>query len=178
MGMRKEILIAKKDIQKKVEELGRRISNDYQLADGESLVVLSLLKGAMPFTADLIREITLPVRLEMMVASSYGDGTQTTRKVVIKYQSFESLKDQHVLIVDDITDSGNTLQAVGEVIKSYEPKEIRYCTFLNKPARREVDIDIHYMGFDIPDEFVVGYGLDFAGNYRELPDVCVMREGE
>lgn len=174
----KEILIAKKDIAKKVAEIGEAINRDYNLEPGESLVVICLLKGAMTFTSDLIRTLNMPVRLEVLVASSYGDGTESTRQVNVKYQSFDELDGQHVLIVDDITDSGNTMKAIGQLIETYQPKDIRYCTFLDKPSRREVDLDIQYIGFEIPDEFVVGYGLDFAGNYRELPDICVIREGE
>lgn len=174
---RKEVLITKEDIAEKVAQLGAEISESYQLEAGESLVVISLLKGAIPFTADLIRHLTMPVRLEVLVASSYGDGTVSTRQVKVAYQSFDELEGQNVLLVDDITDSGNTLKAVGELILTYKPKELRYCTFLDKPSRREVDIDIQYTGFEIPDEFVIGYGLDFAGNYRELPDICVIREG-
>lgn len=175
---KKEVLIAREDIAKKVAELGEAINRDYNLEPGEALVVICLLKGAMPFTSDLIRTLDMPVRLEILVASSYGDAMESSRQVNVKYQSFDELEGRHVLIVDDITDSGNTLKAVGELIATYRPKDIRYCTFLDKPSRREVDLDIQYIGFDIPDAFVIGYGLDFAGNYRELPDICVIREGE
>ena len=177
--VKKEVLVHRKDISEKVQELGEKISEDYKniMAPGESLVIISLLKGALPFTADLMRAIQVPVRLELLVASSYGDGTQSTRQVHVRYQSFEELEGNHILIVDDITDSGHTMKAIGSLIESYRPKDLKLCSFLNKPSRREVDLEIDYIGFDIPDEFVVGYGLDFAGNYRELPDICVIREG-
>lgn len=175
---RQDILISREDIAKKVKELGTQINTTYPLEPGESLVLVCLLKGALPFTADLMRELTMPVRLEVMVASSYGDGTESTRQVNVKYKSFEDLEGQSVLVVDDITDSGHTLQAVSKLLESYGPRQLRRCTFLDKPSRREVEMEIEYTGFEIPDEFVIGYGLDFAGNYRELPDICVIREGE
>lgn len=175
---RKDILISKEDIAKKVKELGAQINDTYPLEPGESLVLICLLKGALPFTADLMRELKMSVRLEVMVASSYGDGTESTRKVNVKYKSFEDLEGQSVLVVDDITDSGHTLKAVSELLMTYGPRQLRRCTFLDKPSRREVDMTIEYSGIEIPDEFVIGYGLDYAGNYRELPEIRVIREGE
>lgn len=174
----REVLVSREKIAKTVADIGAAINRDYADQTDCPLVVVSLLKGAMVFTADLIRELNMPIRLEVMVASSYGDGTVSTRQVDVKYQSFDTLEGCHVLIVDDITDSGNTLKAVGEYIHQYNPASVRYCSFLDKPSRREVDIQIDYIGLAVPDEFVIGYGLDYAGNYRELPDVCVVRGGE
>lgn len=174
----REVLVSRETIAKTVAEIGAAINRDYDKNPDRPLVVISLLKGAMVFTADLIRTLNMPVRLEVLVASSYGDGTVSTRQVNVKYQSFDSLEGCDVLLVDDITDSGNTLKAVGAYIQQYKPATVRYCSFLDKPSRREVDIKIDYIGLDIPDEFVIGYGLDYAGQYRELPDICVIREGD
>lgn len=174
----REVLVSRETIAKTVAEIGAAINRDYDKNTDRPLVVISLLKGAMVFTADLIRTLNMPVRLEVLVASSYGDGTVSTRQVNVKYQSFDSLEGCDVLLVDDITDSGNTLKAVGAYIQPYKPATVRYCSFLDKPSRREVDIEIDYIGLDIPDEFVIGYGLDYAGQYRELPDICVIREGD
>ncbi|MFM9412981.1 hypoxanthine phosphoribosyltransferase [Peptococcus simiae] len=174
----REVLVSREKIAETVAEIGAAINRDYANQTDRPLVVVSLLKGAMVFTADLIRHLEMPIRLEVMVASSYGDGTVSTRQVNVKYQSFDDLEGCDVLLVDDITDSGNTLKAVGEYIKQYKPASVRYCSFLDKPSRREVDIHIDYIGLDVPDEFVIGYGLDYAGNYRELADICVVRGGE
>ena len=134
-------------------------------------MVISVLKGAIPFTADLIRAIDLPLRLEVLVASSYGSGTVSSGKVNIKYKSFDDLSGCNVILVDDIIDSGYTLQAIGQTMEDFNPAHVAYCTFLNKPERRKSDLKVDYMGFDIPDKFVIGYGLDYDSKYRELPDI-------
>lgn len=166
----RKILISREDIAKKVKEMGQQITEDYKDQD-KPLVVISVLKGAIPFTADLIRAIDLPLRLEVLVASSYGSGTVSSGKVNIKYKSFEDLSGCNVILVDDIIDSGYTLQAIGQTMEDFNPAHVAYCTFLNKPERRKSDLKVDYMGFDIPDKFVIGYGLDYDSKYRELPDI-------
>ena len=166
----RKILISREDIAKKVKEMGQQITEDYKEQD-KPLVVISVLKGAIPFTADLIRAIDLPLRLEVLVASSYGSGTVSSGKVNIKYKSFDDLSGCNVILVDDIIDSGYTLQAIGQTMEDFNPAHVAYCTFLNKPERRKSDLKVDYMGFDIPDKFVIGYGLDYDSKYRELPDI-------
>lgn len=166
----RKILISREDIAKKVKEMGQQITENYKDQD-KPLVVISVLKGAIPFTADLIRAIDLPLRLEVLVASSYGSGTVSSGKVNIKYKSFDDLSGCNVILVDDIIDSGYTLQAIGQTMEDFNPDHVAYCTFLNKPERRKSDLKVDYMGFDIPDKFVIGYGLDYDSKYRELPDI-------
>lgn len=166
----RKILISREDIAKKVKEMGQQITEDYKDQD-KPLVVISVLKGAIPFTADLIRAIDLPLRLEVLVASSYGSGTVSSGKVNIKYKSFDDLSGCNVILVDDIIDSGYTLQAIGQTMEDFNPAHVAYCTFLNKPERRKSDLKVDYMGFDIPDKFVIGYGLDYDSKYRELPNI-------
>lgn len=166
----RKILISREDIAKKVKEMGQQITEDYKDQD-KPLVVISVFKGAIPFTADLIRAIDLPLRLEVLVASSYGSGTVSSGKVNIKYKSFDDLSGCNVILVDDIIDSGYTLQAIGQTMEDFNPAHVAYCTFLNKPERRKSDLKVDYMGFDIPDKFVIGYGLDYDSKYRELPDI-------
>lgn len=166
----RKILISREDIAEKVKEMGQQITEDYKDQD-KPLVVISVLKGAIPFTADLIRAIDLPLRLEVLVASSYGSGTVSSGKVNIKYKSFDGLSGCNVILVDDIIDSGYTLQAIGQTMEDFNPAHVAYCTFLNKPERRKSDLKVDYMGFDIPDKFVIGYGLDYDSKYRELPDI-------
>lgn len=166
----RKILISREDIAKRVKEMGQQITEDYKDQD-KPLVIISVLKGAIPFTADLIRAIDLPLRLEVLVASSYGSGTVSSGKVNIKYKSFEDLSGCNVILVDDIIDTGFTLQAFGRTMEDFNPSHVAYCTFLNKPDRRKSDIKVDYMGYDIPDKFVIGYGLDYDSEYRELPDI-------
>ncbi len=173
-----KILVSKEQIAEKVQEMGAQITADYRDKTDKKLVIISILKGAIPFTADLIRSIKLPLQLEAIVASSYGSGTVSSGTVALKYQSFKDLTDCHVILVDDIIDSGYTLQAIGKTIQTFNPASVAYCTFLSKPSRREADIDIDYLGFEIPDKFVIGYGLDFDGQYRELPDITYIETQE
>ena len=170
---RKEILIDRATIAARVAEMGQQITRDYPEVS-RPLVVISILKGAIPFTADLIRAIDRPLRLETMVASSYGSGTVSSGKVNIKYRSFDDLSGCDVILVDDIIDSGNTLAAIKRTIADFQPASVATCVFLNKPERREVEMPIDYMGMDVPDVFVIGYGLDYDGQYRELADICAV----
>lgn len=171
---KKKTLISKEAIDLKVREMGAQITADYPDKD-RKLIVISVLKGAMVFTADLIREIKRPVVLEVLIAGSYGAKTESSGKVNLKYFSFDTLEGADVLLVDDITDTGRTLLAIGELLKKeYNPSSLKYCTFLDKPARRVVDLKADYIGYEIPDEFVVGYGLDFAEDYRDLPEIAII----
>lgn len=173
----RKILISREDIAKRVQEIGKQITEDYKNED-KPLVIISVLKGAIPFTADLIRAINLPLRLEVLVASSYGSGTVSSGKVNIKYKSFDDLSGCNVILVDDIIDTGYTLNAIGHTMEDFHPDHVAYCTFLNKPERRKSDIKVNYMGYDIPDKFIIGYGLDYDGKYRELPDISYIEVDE
>lgn len=167
-----KVLVSREEINKKVTELGQQIAKDYKDKD---LLVVCILKGAVVFMADLIREIDCPLSTDFMAVSSYGDSTMSSGAVMILKDLESNVKDRHVLIVEDIIDTGLTLKYLVENLKAREPASIKICTLLDKPERRKVKIDVDYTGFVIPDEFVVGYGLDFAEKYRNLPDVCVLK---
>jgi len=167
-----EVLISREEIREKVKELGSRISKDYE---GKELVLVGVLKGGFVFLADLMREITIPVDMDLIAVSSYGDSTKTSGVVrIIKDVDF-TMTNKHVLIVEDLVDTGLTLKHLKELFKTREPLSVKICTAFDKPSRRKVDIEIEYKGIMVPDKFIVGYGLDFAGKYRNLPDVCVLR---
>jgi hypoxanthine phosphoribosyltransferase len=164
------VLISPAALKRRILELSDQIESDY--ADKE-LVIVSLLSGTVLFLADLIRNINLPLRLDFMGVSSYGAGT-VSRELVFTKDLRIDVRKRHVLLVDDILDTGRTFQAVLAKLKKLRPASIRTCVLLNKAARREVRIDADYVGFEIPDLFVVGYGLDFAERYRNLPFVGVL----
>lgn len=168
----KEILITEEEIAARVALLGAEISRDYQ---GKEVIVISVLKGAMVFTADLIRKIEASVILEGMIVSSYGSGTKSSGQVKIIQDVKSDLADKHVLVVDDIVDTGNTLYLLMELLAERKPKTLKSCTFLDKPSRRMVDFSPEYVGYEIPDEFVIGYGLDYNEKYRALPYVAVIK---
>lgn len=165
---RKEILFSREDIQRRVEELGRQISKDYE---GKNLLVVSLLKGSFIFTADLVREINIPVKIEFMATSSYGHSTESTGKVNVLYDIQENLEGYDVLIADDIADTGITMDYIIDYLKSKNPDSVRSCVLLDKPSRRKVDLEADYVGFTIPDKFIVGYGLNYGDYYRNVPYV-------
>lgn len=166
------ILIPQNEIQKRVKELAEAISKDYE---GKDPVFIGVLKGAFIFMADLLRNIPFNVYIDFMAVSSYGHSTETSGIVKIDKDLDVDIKDKHVLIVEDIIDSGLTLHYLLKLLHSRGPASLEICALLNKPERRRVDIPIRYLGFNIPPEFVVGYGLDFAGKYRNLPDIYVLR---
>src|SRR5659263_219272 len=158
-----EILLSEEQIQAKVLELGRRISDDYE---GRALTLVSVLKGSLPFMADLMRSITIPVQIDLMEVSSYGGAvTETSGLVRILKDLSSPIEGKDVLIVEDIIDTGLTLNYLLRYLRGKNPRSLRICTLLDKPARRLVEIPIDYLGFTIPDEFVVGYGLDFGEFY-------------
>ncbi len=167
-----EILVSEDEIRAKVAELGQRISEDYQ---GKELLLIGLLRGAIVFVSDLMRTITIPVRLDFIGIQSYGFSTESGAvRLVMDLET--DIADRHVLIVEDIVDTGKTLAYLVENLKARQPASLRVCALLDKPDRRQVPIDVDYVGFEIPDKFVVGYGLDFAEGYRSLPFVGVLKE--
>ncbi|MTI46498.1 hypoxanthine phosphoribosyltransferase [Sporosalibacterium faouarense] len=169
----KKILITSEEIESKVKELANGITNDYKDKD---LVVIGVLKGAAVFMSDLIKYIDVPLTMDFIAVSSYGRSTESSGVVKMIKDLEESIEGKDVLIVEDIIDTGLTLSYLIENLKSRGPRSVRICTLLDKPERRKVDVKVDYMGFKIPDEFVVGYGIDFAENYRNSPFISVVKE--
>ncbi len=168
----KSILISEEEIAKRVKELGKQLAEDYK---GKELLVVGILKGCMLFLSDLVRTIDLPLTLDFMVVSSYGATTKSSGVVRIVKDLEREIEGKDVLIVEDIVDTGLTLSYLVENFKARNPKSVKVCSLLDKPDRRKAQVDIQYIGFKIPDEFVVGYGLDYGENYRNLPFVCVLK---
>lgn len=167
-----EVLLSSETIAAKVKEIGEEITRDYQ---GKELIIIGILKGALPFMADLIREIKVPLRYDLMAVSSYGASTKTSGAVQILKDIEMGLAGEHVLVVEDIIDTGLTLKYLVGNLWSRKPASIKICTLLDKPSRREVDITPDYNGFTIPDRFVVGYGLDYDERFRQLPMIGVLK---
>ena len=168
------VYISEEDTRKKIKELGKKITEDYKNVEGKLLLV-SILKGAVVFMTDLMREIDLPLSIDFMIVSSYGSGTVSRGNVKIIKDLDINISDYNILIVEDILDSGYTLSKIIEMLKTRNPKSLKLCSFLNKPDRRVANVELDYCGFVIPDEFVIGYGLDYAEKYRELPEVCILK---
>lgn len=169
----KSVLLTREEIAQKVRQIGREINADYR---GEEIIVACVLRGGFVFCADLVRELSMPMTIEFLVASSYGAQSQSSGNVQIKKDFETDISGKHVLLVEDIVDSGLTLSRLKEMLMVRQPASLKICTLLNKPARRKVELVADYCGFDIPDEFVVGYGLDYAGHYRNLKDICILDE--
>lgn len=167
------VLIDEAKLQARIQELAQQIEADY--AGVEDLLLICVLKGGYMFLADLSRALERPHTLDFMGISSYGAGTKSSGAVQIIMDLKAPIVDRNVLIVEDIIDSGRTLQYMRRTLEARSPASLRICTLLNKPARREVDVPVDYIGFDIPDEFVVGYGLDFDEEYRNLPYIAVLK---
>ncbi|NDL61254.1 hypoxanthine phosphoribosyltransferase [Acerihabitans arboris] len=165
-----EVMISAEDIATRVAQLGHDISLHYR-DSGSEMVLVGLLRGSFMFMADLCRAVTVPHEVDFMTASSYGSGMSSTRDVKILKDLDEDIRGKDVLIVEDIIDSGNTLSKVREILQLRQPKSLAICTLLDKPDRREVQVPVEWVGFAIPDEFVVGYGIDYAQRYRHLPFV-------
>ncbi|MEA3494069.1 MAG: hypoxanthine phosphoribosyltransferase [Candidatus Margulisiibacteriota bacterium] len=161
-------LISSSKIRKRVRELGCQISRDYK---GKKLVLVGILKGSVIFLADLLREIDLPVELDFIQVSSYGTSKTSSGAIKIKKDIDLPIAGKHVLIIEDIVDYGYTMDYLFKFIKSKKARSVRVCTLLNKTSRREVDVSIAYQGFEVPDKFIVGYGLDFAEKMRNLPSI-------
>jgi len=166
-------LISREQIAEKVALLGQQISEDYR---GKDLIVVGILKGAVVFLSDLIREISIPLYIDFMAVSSYGSSTESSGVVRILNDLDMSIEGMHVLIVEDIVDTGLTLKYLVENLKNRKAASVKVCTLLEKPARRKVKVDLDYNGFVIPDEFVVGYGLDYNNKYRNLPGIYVLKK--
>ncbi|HDR1055877.1 TPA: hypoxanthine phosphoribosyltransferase [Pasteurella multocida] len=162
------ILISEQDVRARIQTLGREITQYYQQKAVEKVIVVGLLRGSFMFMADLVRELNLAVEIEFMTTSSYGSGMTTNHDVKISKDLDGDIKGEHVLIIEDIIDTGYTLQKVREILKLREPASLHICTLLDKPSRREVEVPVEWVGFSIPDEFVVGYGIDYAQRYRNL----------
>lgn len=165
------VLLSEEEVDKKIEEIGARISKDYQ---GKAVHMICILKGGIFFTCELAKRISVPVSMDFMSMSSYGADTKSSGVVKIIKDLDEPLDGKDVLIVEDIIDSGRTLSYLIEIFKKRNPKSVRLCTLLDKPERRVTDVKVDYVGFNIPDKFVVGYGLDYNQKYRNLPYIGVV----
>jgi len=166
-----EILIEEDELQRRIADLGEEISADYR---GRDLLLLGVLKGAVFFMSDLMRRLTIPCEIDFMAISSYGASTDSSGVVRILKDLDINIEGRHVLVVEDIIDSGLTLSYLMRMLESREPASLEICALLTKPERREIDVDVRYTGFEIPNEFVIGYGLDFGERYRNLPYVAVL----
>lgn len=164
-------MISAEDVQKKIEEMAAKISEDYA---GKTLHLICVLKGSVFFCCELAKYLTVPVTMDFMTASSYGDATKSSGILKIKKDLDESIEGLDCMVIEDIIDSGNTLKLIKDMLISRNPASLTLCTLLDKPDRREVEVDMDYTGFAIPDEFVIGYGLDYAQKYRNLPFVGTM----
>ena len=168
-----DILITEAEIAARTNNLARQITDHYK--GTEQLVVVGLLRGSFVFIADLVRRLALPVEVDFMTVSSYSNDTVSSRQVRIIQDLETVIKNRVVLIVEDIVDTGHTLSQVQKILLTRSPKSLSICTLLNKPSRREVDVDVDWVGFDIPDAFVIGYGIDFAQQGRNLPHIGVVK---
>lgn len=166
------VLVSQKELNKIVEEIADKLNRDY---NGEELTVIVILRGSLLFASDLIRKLKMPVKVEFMRASSYGSGTETTGFINIKQDVETDVAGKNLLIIEDIIDSGNTLYRLKEILTSRNPKTCRICALLDKPDRRTTKVDIEYVGKKIPNEFAVGYGLDYNEYYRNLPYIGVLK---
>ena len=167
-----ELLVNEEKVAERIEELGRQISEDYA---GKQVHLICVLKGGVFFMCELAKRIRVPVSMDFMSVSSYGDGTASSGVVKIVKDLDETLENKDVLVVEDIVDSGRTLSYLLDVLKKRGPRSMRLCTLLDKPDRRVRNVKVDYTGFEIPDEFVVGYGLDYAQKYRNLPYIGVVK---
>lgn len=171
MAEKIRVLISEEETNKRITELAEKISEDYA---GRSVHLICVLKGSVFFTCELAKRITVPVTMDFMSCSSYGSGTKSSGVVKIVKDLDESIEGRHVIVIEDIIDSGRTLSYLLEILEARKPASMSLCTLLDKPDRRVRDVKVDYTGFEIPDEFVVGYGLDYAQKYRNLPYVGVV----
>ena len=168
----KSVLISKEELAKRVAELGEEITRDYE---GKDLLIVCILKGSALFYADLVRAIDLPIKLDFMAISSYGAGTKSSGEVRMIKDLSTKIEGMDVILVEDIIDSGYTINYLKNLLFQRNPASLKICTLLDKPERREVEIEGDYVGFEIPNEFVIGYGLDYAQKYRNIPEVCIIK---
>jgi hypoxanthine phosphoribosyltransferase len=169
----KKVLISKEEIEARVKEIGKQITEEFA---GEEVVLVGVLKGSFIFMSDLARNIDLPVDIDFIIASSYSDGMETSGNVKIIKDINIDVKNKVVIMIEDIVDTGLTMNNLKEIFKVRRCKNFKICTLLDKKERRKVQIEADYIGFEVPNEFVVGYGLDYAGKYRNLPEVSVLKE--
>lgn len=167
-----KILVSEENIRIAVDRIAEGLNKEL---GGEPLLVIIILKGSTPFAMDLIRKLSMPVQLDFMQASSYGKSTASSGFINIKRDIEQDVSGKNILIVEDIIDSGNTLYKLKTLFESRHAKSVRICTMLDKPSRRVVDVRVDYVGYEIPDEFVIGYGLDYDENYRNLPYIGVLK---
>ena len=172
MAERIEVLLTEEEVDKRIQEIGEQISRDYA---GKQVHLVCVLKGGSFFMCELAKRITVPVSIDFMSVSSYGGDTKSSGVVRIVKDLDESLKDKHVIVIEDIVDSGRTLSYLLDMLRSRGPADVKLCTLLDKPDRRVVDVNVDYTGFEIPDEFVVGYGLDYDQKYRNLPYIGIVK---
>lgn len=168
-----KVLISETEVSAKIKELAEQINKDYA---GKEVHLICVLKGGVFFTCELAKSITVPVTFDFMSVSSYGDGTESTGRIKIVKDLDDSIAGKDVLIVEDIIDSGRTLSHLMQLLHTRQPKSLKLCTLLDKPSRRVVEVKVDYTGFEIPDDFVIGYGLDYAQKYRNLPYIGVVVE--
>lgn len=169
-----DVLISEEDIALRIDALAKAINDEFA---GQELVVICVLKGAFMFCSDLIKKIELPVKLEFIQLSSYGDGTTSSGNVKIEMDVSGSIADKNVLIVEDIVDTGLTIKTLLQMLNIRNPKTLKLASLLFKPSKNKFPVNIDYLGFEIEDKFVIGYGLDYAGRYRELPYIGVLNAG-
>ena len=169
------VMISESEVDNRIVELGKKISEDYA---GKQVHLICVLKGGVFFMCELAKRITVPVSMDFMSVGSYGDGTSSSGIIKITKDLDESLEGKDVIVVEDIIDSGRTLSYLLELLEKRKPKSMGLCTLLDKPDRRVSEVKVDYVGFEIPDEFVVGYGLDYAQKYRNLPYIGVVEETE
>lgn len=175
MAEKIKVLISEEEVDARIRELGEKISKEYE---GKQIHLICVLKGGVFFMCELAKRITVPVSMDFMCFGSYGDGTKSSGVVRLAKDLDESIENKEVLIVEDIIDSGNTLYYLMDVLRQRKPASLRLCTLLDKPDRRVKDVHVDWTGFEIPDEFVVGYGLDYAHKYRNLPYIGVVEVAE
>ena len=175
MAEKIKVLISEEEVDARIRELGEKISKEYE---GKQIHLICVLKGGVFFMCALAKRITVPVSMDFMCVGSYGDGTKSSGVVRLAKDLDESIENKEVLIVEDIIDSGNTLYYLMDVLRQRKPASLRLCTLLDKPDRRVKDVHVDWTGFEIPDEFVVGYGLDYAQKYRNLPYIGVVEVAE
>ena len=175
MAEKIKVLISEEEVDARIRELGEKISKEYE---GKQIHLICVLKGGVFFMCELAKRITVPVSMDFMCVGSYGDGTKSSGVVRLAKDLDESIENKEVLIVEDIIDSGNTLYYLMDVLRQRKPASLRLCTLLDKPDRRVKDVHVDWTGFEIPDEFVVGYGLDYAQKYRNLPYIGVVEVSE
>ncbi|MEH6905952.1 hypoxanthine phosphoribosyltransferase [Neobacillus drentensis] len=169
----KDVMISEIAIKERVKELAEQIESDF---NNEAIVLIAVLKGSFVFAADLMREMKGDIKIDFISVSSYGDETESTGKVRLLKDLDANITNQNVVVVEDIIDSGLTLHFLRDHLKTHKPKHIRICTLLDKPERRKVELPVDYVGFVIPDEFIVGYGIDYAQKYRNLPHISTVEE--